>query len=75
MLADEVTFVSTMLNFFATMTMPFLVVYVTKHLKANAGFYGMLLAAFSVGLAVGSVMVGKLRTVRYAGKLFTFFAS
>jgi MFS transporter, DHA3 family, macrolide efflux protein len=35
----------------------------------NAGTYGALLAALSIGTVVGSVAVGKMDTRRYAGKL------
>jgi DHA3 family tetracycline resistance protein-like MFS transporter len=63
---------STVLNFFATMIMPFLVVYVSVHLVANASVYGILLAGLSLGMAAGSMLVGRLKTVGFAGKLMVF---
>ena len=68
----EATLSATFLNFFGTMVGSFLVIYVAEHLKANGSYFGLLLAALATGLAAGSLAVWRLRTVRYAGKLFAF---
>ena len=66
----ETTVASTFLNLFATMIVPFSVVYVNVYLNAGASFYGYFLASIGLGLAAGSLMVGRLGAVRFAGKLF-----
>lgn len=66
----ETTVASTFLNLFATMIVPFSVVYVNVYLNAGASFYGYFLASIGLGLAAGSLLVGRLGAVRFAGKLF-----
>lgn len=66
----EITFSSTVANFFFTMIVPFIVVYAGTALNADPGVYGFLLAGFSLGYAFGSVLVGRISAVRFAGKLF-----
>lgn len=66
----ETTVSFTVINFFGTMIGSFLVVYVSRHLVESGTFFGFLVAALGLGIAVGSLMVQKLNTVGYAGKLF-----
>jgi MFS family permease len=66
----EATVSGTFLNFFATMVVTFFVVYVTSYLKGSGAFFGFLVASLGLGIAIGSLVVGKLNTVGYAGKLF-----
>jgi MFS family permease len=68
----ETTITSTFLNLFATMIVPFSVVYVNVFLNASASFYGYFLASIGFGLAVGSLLAGRIRAVKFAGKLFIF---
>jgi len=66
----ETTLSATFLNFFGTMVSAFFVVYVTSHLNQSGVFFGFLVASLGLGVAVGSLAVGWLNTVSYAGKLF-----
>lgn len=66
----ETTVSQTFLNFFGTMVGAFLVVYVTSHLNESGTFFGFLVAALGLGIAAGSLAVGRLNTIAYAGKLF-----
>lgn len=66
----ETTLVSTILNFFAALITPFFVVYVSVYLHSTSSFYGVLLACLSFGIASGALLVGRLNTVGYAGKVF-----
>lgn len=66
----ETTVSFTVVNFFATMIGSFFVVYVSRHLVESGTFFGFLVAALGLGIAVGSLAVGRLNTVGYAGKLF-----
>ena len=66
----ETTMSSTCLNFFATMVGAFFVVYVTSYLKESGTYFGFLVASLGLGVAGGSLVVGWLNTVHYAGKLF-----
>jgi len=66
----ETTISSTVLNFFATMVGSFFVVYVTTYLNESGTFFGFLVAALGLGLAGGSLIIGRLNTVAYAGRLF-----
>lgn len=64
----EMTLVSSFVNFFFMMSLNFLVVYVTKFLVGGGFVYGLLLALYSLGSAVGSLILGRLNPLRYAGK-------
>ena len=66
----ESTVSATLLNFFATMVWSFFVVYVSGHLMESGTFFGFLVAALGLGIAGGSLVVGRLNTVSYAGYLF-----
>jgi DHA3 family macrolide efflux protein-like MFS transporter len=66
----ESTVSATLLNFFATMVGSFFVVYVSGHLMESGTFFGFLVAALGLGIAGGSLVVGRLNTVSYAGNLF-----
>ena len=64
----EMTLVSSFVNLFFSMSINFLVIYVSKFLLAGGFVYGLLLASFSFGSAVGSLIIGRLNPLRYAGK-------
>lgn len=64
----EMTLVSSFVNFFFMMSLNFLVVYVTRFLLGGGFIYGLLLASFSLGSAAGSLIIGRLNPLRYAGK-------
>jgi DHA3 family macrolide efflux protein-like MFS transporter len=66
----ETTVSATFLNFFGTMVGGFFVVYVTSYLKESGTFFGLLVASLGLGIAGGSLAVGWLNAVSYAGKLF-----
>lgn len=65
-----ITLGSTFASFFLVMFSMFLVVYTSSYLMEDAVVYGVLLASISLGVAFGSLLVGRLKTVRYAGWLF-----
>ena len=71
----ETTLSATFLNFFGTMVSAFFVVYVTGHLNESGTFFGFLVAALGLGVAIGSLAVGWLNAVAYAGKLFLLTAA
>ena len=71
----EITLSATFLNFFGTMVSAFFVVYVTGHLNQSGTFFGFLVAALGLGVAIGSLTVGWLNAVAYAGKVFMLTAA
>ncbi len=54
-------------NFFFSMVIPFLVVYTTVVLHGGPVLFGLLGALLALGWAPGSLLVGRLGAVRYAG--------
>lgn len=66
-----ITIGSTFASFFLVMFSMFLVVYTSSYLMGGAVVYGVLLASLGFGVATGSLIVGRLKAVRYAGLLFT----
>jgi MFS family permease len=64
------TVVSAFQNVFFAMTTSFFVIYVTKVLAGDATVYGIFLALFSLGVGPGSLLVGRVGAVRWAGKLW-----
>jgi MFS transporter, DHA3 family, macrolide efflux protein len=65
----EITLISTVLNFFFGMSLNFAAVYATAFLHADATIYGLILAAFSFGNAIGSLIVGRINALRHAGRV------
>jgi len=57
-----------LVNFFSTLATTFIVIYVSTQLNGSSTVYGVFLALMSVGAACGTLLVGRLRAVRYAGK-------
>ena len=58
-------------NFFFTISYYFLVVYVKTGLLAGPLIYGAILAAYSIGYAIGSLLVAHSKwALRYAGKVW-----
>ena len=64
----QLTISATFFNFCSTLVGTFLVVYATIVLHGSALVYASLLAAEVAGTAVGSLLVGRMGAVRYAGK-------
>ncbi len=56
-------------NFFGSLFYPFFVVYVGFKFGGSSAIYGYLVAAIGIGMALGSLMVGRIRGSRYAGVL------
>ena len=57
-------------NFLFGMTSYFMVIYVSIALKAGAFLFGVILAVFVVGIALGSIIGGQTNAVAYAGKVW-----
>ena len=57
-------------NFLFGMPSYFLVVYVKDALNANALIFGIVLASFVIGDALGSVLVGRTNAIAHAGKVW-----
>jgi MFS transporter, DHA3 family, macrolide efflux protein len=55
-------------NVFFSIVGTFFVVYSSEVLKGNASVYGVLLALFSLGIGPGSLIVGRIGAIRWAGK-------
>jgi hypothetical protein len=64
----EMTLVASIINFFLTMSLNFLVVYATKFLLGGGLVYMSLLASYTLGSAAGAIVIGKLNPLRYAGR-------
>jgi MFS family permease len=56
-------------NFISTLATSFLVVYAGTFFPATSADFGYIVAAFGIGIAVGSLAVARLRAGRYAGVL------
>jgi MFS family permease len=57
------------LNFFAGGVQTLIAPYAKITVHGNAGTYGAMLAALSLGTVLGSLMVGKIEARKYVGKL------
>ncbi len=64
----QLTISATFFNFCSTVIATFLVVYATEVLHGSALVFAFLLAAQVAGLAIGSVLVGRVGAVRFVGK-------
>ncbi|HXW67436.1 MAG TPA: MFS transporter [Thermoplasmata archaeon] len=64
----QLTMSAMVFNFCSTVVGTFLVFYVTEVLHASALVFAALQAAQVAGLSLGSLLVGRLGAVRYAGK-------
>ncbi|MGA9840331.1 MAG: MFS transporter [Thermoplasmata archaeon] len=64
----QLTISATFFNFCSSIVGTFLVVYATVVLHGSALVYASLLASQVGGTAIGSLLVGRLRAARYAGK-------
>jgi len=64
----QLTMSALVFNFSQAMIATFLVFYATEVLHGSALVYAALLAAEVIGTAIGSLLVGRLGAVRYAGK-------
>lgn len=63
----EVTLGSLPVNFFGSLIGPFLVIYASVKFGSNSASYGYLVAALAGGMALGSLLVGRIKASRYAG--------
>jgi len=67
----ELTFSATFFNFCSALVGTFLVVFSTLLLHGSALVYAFLLGAEVAGTAVGSLLVGRVHAVRWAGRAWT----
>ncbi len=58
-------------NFFASLFYPFFVVYAAVKFSSNSASYGYLVAAIGMGMALGAILVGRIKASRYAGPLIS----
>ncbi len=65
----EVSFGYLPSNFLSAFVAPFFVVYAATRFGGNAAVYGYLVAALAAGVAVGSLIVGRVRARPHAGVL------
>ena len=63
----EVTLGAMPVNFLASMVFSFIVIYNARILSNSTSEYAFLVAGISAGIAIGAVMVGRLRARRFAG--------
>jgi len=68
----EVSFGYLPSNFLSSFVSPFFVVYAGARFGGNAAVYGYLVAALAIGVAVGSLIVGRVRAHPHAGLLMGF---
>jgi MFS family permease len=68
----EVSFGYLPSNFLSAFVTPFFVVYAGERFGASAAVYGYLVAALAAGVAVGSLVVGRVRARPHAGLLMGF---
>jgi len=67
----ELTLSAMFFNFCANFVFTFLVFYVTELLHGSALLFALLLALEVLGVAIGSLLVGRVGAARYAGKAWT----
>ena len=65
----ELVGLAIVLNFFAGGIQALLAPYARNTIRGDAGTYGAMLAALSMGTVLGSVLVGKIEARKYVGKL------
>jgi hypothetical protein len=66
----QLTISATFMNFFLSIVLSFLVAYVVGELGVGSVVYGLVLGSFSIGFAVGAVLVGRTAAVRHMGKVW-----
>ncbi len=66
----QLTVSAAFLNFFLSIVLTFLVVYVVGELGYGSVVYGFVVGSFSIGFAVGAVLVGRTAAVRHMGKVW-----
>lgn len=67
----ELTGSAFFLNFFFSMAVTYMVVFVTRGLNEGGLTFGIVLALTSLGEAAGALSVGRVGAARYAGKAWT----
>jgi DHA3 family macrolide efflux protein-like MFS transporter len=65
----ELIVLALVLNFFAGGVQTLIAPYAKITVQGNAGTYGAMLAALSLGTVLGSIVVGKIEARKYVGKL------
>ena len=65
----ELIALALVLNFFAGGVQTLIAPYAKITVRGNAGTYGAMLAALSLGTVLGSIVVGKIEARKYVGKL------
>jgi len=65
----QLVIVGLVVNFFGAGIFALLAPYAKNVISGNAGTYGAMLTTYSVGAAMGSVLVGKLQLRNYVGKM------
>jgi MFS transporter, DHA3 family, macrolide efflux protein len=65
----ELISIAIVLNFFAGGVQTLLAPYSKLTVHGNAGTYGALLAALSIGTVLGSIVIGKIESRKYVGRL------
>lgn len=56
-------------NFFFVMVTTYIVAYSYNYFQGNAGIYGYLLASLTAGVAIGSIVVSRMKPRKFAGKI------
>jgi MFS transporter, DHA3 family, macrolide efflux protein len=65
----EIISLAVVLNFFGGGIQALMSPYALTTLGGNAGTYGSMLAALSLGVVTGSILIGKIEARKYVGKL------
>jgi MFS family permease len=70
----ELTLAALLLNFLFAAVLTYLVVYATGPLRGGAVVFAVLEATLAAGVAVGAILVGRLRLTRYTGRMWVYAA-
>ena len=65
----EIISLAVVLNFFGGGIQAIIAPYVGTTLRGNGGTYGLMAASLSLGVVLGSILVGKIESRKYVGKL------
>ncbi|HVH16289.1 MAG TPA: MFS transporter [Candidatus Angelobacter sp.] len=65
----QLVIVGLVVNFFGAGVFALLAPYAKNVIGGNAGTYGAILTTYSIGAAIGSVLVGKLQLRNYVGRI------
>lgn len=70
----ELTLAALVLNFLFAAVLTYLVVYSTGPLRGGAVVFAVLEASLAAGIAVGAILVGRLRLTRFTGRVWVYAA-